>query len=169
MIKKILLVIIRECIFLFDGINNHFFTTLYYNYLKFIGVHFAGRPNYIASSAYLDGQGYNIISIGKDVVISREVMLLTHDYSIETALHCIGKGTVERTIHINEPISIGDNSFIGARASILPGATIGNNCIIGACCVVKGIVPDNSVAVGNPMRIIKRTDELAQKFVSKLL
>ena len=44
-----------------------------------------------------------------------------------------------RHIHINKPIKIGNNSFIGARVSLLPGTTIGNDCIIGACAVVKGI------------------------------
>ena len=52
---------------------------------------------------------------GKDVVISRDAMLLTHDYSIETALHSIDNGTLERTTHINGSITIGDNSFIGAK------------------------------------------------------
>ena len=161
---KIYSVIVRRFISLFDGVNNKFFTKLYYIYLKNRGVQFEGQPNYIASSAYIDGQGLKIIQIGKDVVISREVMLLTHDYSIETALHSINKGTNERKMHINLPISIGENSFIGARVSILPGTTIGKNCIIGACAVVKGNIPDNSVVIGNPCKIISHTTEIAKKY-----
>lgn len=165
-IYKIYSVILRKSIFLLDGINNRLFTQLYYKYLKKRGVMFAGRPNYISSSAYLDGKGLDIISIGKDVVISREVMLLTHDYSIETALHAIGEGSPDRHMHINKHIKIGNNSFIGARASILPGTTIGNNCIIGACTVVKGNIPDGSIVVGNPAKIIKNIDIYADS-VSK--
>lgn len=166
---KIYSVLIRKIIFLLDGINNKTFTYLYYIFLKNRGVKFNGRPNYIASSAYLDGQGYRIINIGKDVVISREAMLLTHDFSIETALHAIGDGTEDRHLHINKPIVIGDNSFIGARASLLPGTTIGKNCIIGACAVVKGTIPDNSIVVGNPCKIINLTTNLGEKFREKLL
>lgn len=158
-VKKALSVIERRCICLLDGINNKLFTDLYWRYLERQGVKFSGRPNYIASSAYLDGQGLNIISIGADTVISREVMLLTHDYSVETMLHSIGLGTEGRHIHLNEPISIGSNSFIGARASLLPGSSVGDNCIIGACAVVKGHIPDNSVAVGCPANVIKKTSE----------
>ena len=162
-LKKIYYVVIRNLISILDGINNRFFTTLYYRYLKHIGVKFSGRPNYISSSAYIDGQGYSLITIGKDVVISREAMLLTHDFSIENALHSIGCGTEDRSKHLNLPIFIGDNSFIGARASLLPGTHIGKNCIVGACAVVKGTVPDNSVVIGNPCKIIGLTTELGEK------
>lgn len=158
-VQKIISVIERRCICLLDGVNNKLFTDIYWKFLKRQGVKFGGRPNYIASSAYLDGQGLNIISIGADTVISREAMLLTHDYSVETMLHSIGCGTDDRRIHINEPISIGSNSFIGARASLLPGSSVGDNCIIGACAVVKGHIPDNSIAVGCPAKVIKKTTE----------
>ena len=166
MIFKIYSVLLRKCIFLFDGINNKLFTKLYYRFLKKRGVVFNGCPNYISSKAYIDGQGYNIITIGKDVVISRDAMLLTHDYSIETALHSINKGTSKRTTHIDGPITIGDNSFIGARASLLPGTKIGNNCIIGACAVVKGNIPDGSVVIGNPYKIICNTNDIAHKYLN---
>lgn len=164
-IKKVLTVLVRKLICLLDGINNRVFTNLYWRYLDKLGITFSGRPNYICSSAYFDGQGMSLISIGKDAVISREVMFLTHDYSIETALHSVGLGTVERSIKIDGSISVGDNSFIGARVSLLPGSTIGNNCIIGACAVVKGHIPDNSVAVGNPARVIKTIDMCAEEFL----
>ncbi|WP_303837456.1 DapH/DapD/GlmU-related protein [Ruminococcus flavefaciens] len=166
-IAKIFSVLTRKMIFFVDGINNHFFTTLYYKHLSRRGVTFLGRPNYISSMAYIDGQGYKIITIGKDVVISRDAMLLTHDYSIETALHSIGKGSNDRHIHINNPIYIGNNSFIGAKAALLPGTTIGDNCIVGACCVVKGNIPDNSVVVGNPCRIIGSTSDLGRRLLEK--
>lgn len=163
--RKILSVFYRKQIFLLDGINNRLFTDRYYKYLKRMGVNFTGIPNYISSKAYIDGQGLKLITIGKDVVISRNVTLLTHDYSPETALHAIGKGTVDRRLHINKSIIIGNNTFIGANSTLLPGTTIGDNCIIGACSVIKGNVPNNSVIIGNPARIIEKTNQLAYKFV----
>jgi acetyltransferase-like isoleucine patch superfamily enzyme len=56
-----------------------------------------------------------------------------------------------------ESIVLGANVWIGARAVILAGATIGENAIIGAGAVVDGIVPPNSVAAGNPLRIRERS------------
>ena len=64
-------------------------------------------------------------------------------------------------------IEIGENSFIGARVSILPGTTIGKNCIIGACTVVKGNIPDNSICIGNPCQIIGNSLEYAKKHFEK--
>mgnify|MGYP004522003761 CR=1 FL=1 len=163
-IYKVYSVILRKIIFLLDGVNNRIYTKLYCLYLKKRGVQFNGMANYISSSAYLDGQGLNIIKIGKDVVISREAMLLTHDYSVETSLHSDNKGSMDRHIHINNTITIGDNSFIGARASLLPGTNIGKNCIIGACAVVKGNIPDGKIVVGNPGKIVGETKELYKKY-----
>lgn len=94
-------------------------------------------------------------------------MFLTHDYSINTAMVSLGQ-RIDRgdgELYLLNPISVGDDSFIGARASIL-GGTIGKNCIIGACAVVKGNIPDNSIAVGNPARIIGDTREYAKKHIS---
>ncbi len=58
---------------------------------------------------------------------------------------------------------IGDNSLIGINATVLSGARVGKNCIIGAGAVVSENmeIPDNSIAVGVPAMVIKRTDEKA--------
>jgi acetyltransferase-like isoleucine patch superfamily enzyme len=53
------------------------------------------------------------------------------------------------------PIHIGDNVLIGWGSIVLPGVTIGSNVVIGAGSVVSKNIPDNSVAVGNPARVIK--------------
>lgn len=54
------------------------------------------------------------------------------------------------------PIIIGNNVWIGAQVCVLPGVSIGDNCIIGAGSVVTQSIPANSVAVGNPCRIIRK-------------
>jgi acetyltransferase-like isoleucine patch superfamily enzyme len=52
------------------------------------------------------------------------------------------------------PISIGENVWIGAAAVILPGVTIGDNCVVAASAVVTRSVPPNKVVLGNPARVI---------------
>lgn len=53
------------------------------------------------------------------------------------------------------PVTIGDDCWIGGGAMICPGVTIGNRCVIGTGSVVTKDIPDDSVAVGNPARVIK--------------
>lgn len=56
-------------------------------------------------------------------------------------------------------ITIGKNCWIGAKVTVLAGVDIGNNCVIGAGSVVTKSIPNNSVVVGNPARIIKSKDK----------
>lgn len=60
-----------------------------------------------------------------------------------------------RTLY-TEPISIGSNVWIGENVCILLGSKIGNGCIIGANAVVNGEIPDNSIAVGSPAKVVKK-------------
>ena len=55
-----------------------------------------------------------------------------------------------------KPITIGDNVWIGANSTVLPSANIGNNVVIGANSLVNKDIPDNSIAVGNPCKVIKK-------------
>jgi putative colanic acid biosynthesis acetyltransferase WcaF len=55
---------------------------------------------------------------------------------------------------ITKPITIGKNSFIGARAMILPGLSIGDQAIVGAMAVVSEDVPDHQIVAGNPAKKI---------------
>lgn len=57
------------------------------------------------------------------------------------------------------PITVGNNVWFGGNVTILPGVTIGDNCTIGAGSVVVKNIPANSLAVGNPCKVIRKIDE----------
>lgn len=167
-IRKILRVIQRIFIKTLAYLNVDLYMKKYFYFLKEEGVNFTGKnnfPKFIDRSVYFDGTDYSLIYLGDNITISREVMFLTHDYSINTALCSIGKkiNRNEGEFHFRNEIHIGDNCFIGARASILPNTQIGNNCIVGSCCVVKGNIPDDSIIIGNPCKIIGSTKKYAEK------
>ena len=61
------------------------------------------------------------------------------------------------------PITVGDNVWIGAGVQVMPGVTIGCNVVIGGGSVVVKDIPDNSVAVGNPCRVIRAITKEDQK------
>lgn len=61
----------------------------------------------------------------------------------------------DRPLHSN-PVLIGDNVWLGENVVVLPGSRIGNNCVIGSNAVVSGEIPDDSIAVGAPAKVIKR-------------
>ena len=163
-VKKIFSVIERKCICILNYISPKLYMDIYYEYLKKIGIKMGKvRPNYIDPSAYFDGVDYSLISVGEHSVISKDVLILTHDYSIFRALNLIGKEDIGK--RILGPISIGNNCFIGARAILLPGTTIADNVIVGAGSVVKGIIPEGVVIAGNPAKVINRTEEYAYSWI----
>lgn len=56
---------------------------------------------------------------------------------------------------VTQPVSIGDNVWIGENVVILSGCKIGNGCVIGANSMVNSDIPDNSIAVGSPAKVVK--------------
>lgn len=59
--------------------------------------------------------------------------------------------------HLTEPVRIGAGTWVGDRVTVLAGADIGRHCTIGAGAVVRGRIPDNSIAVGVPARVVGET------------
>ena len=175
-LRKIPSRISRFFILKLEYINSDLYRKKYIKWLTKQGVKIQGIPNYISNTVYFDGSRYECIELGDGCTISRDVLLLTHDYSMHTVLNgieqCLGE-EIWKTLHdkdsINNlldqrPIRVGNHSFIGARSCLLPGTIIGDNCIIGAGSVVKGVIPDNSIVIGNPAKIYKSTSEwLIQK------
>ncbi|WP_350016677.1 acyltransferase [Rhodanobacter sp. IGA1.0] len=98
-----------------------------------------------------------LVTIGKRVTVTSGVQFITHDGS--TWLIRDVKGRRFRFA----PISIGDDVFVGVNSIILPGVRIGSRCIIGAGSVVTRSVPEGSVAVGVPAKVIGTFDQFEAK------
>jgi maltose O-acetyltransferase len=90
----------------------------------------------------------NKVTIGSHVLFGPGVQLYTASHPLESQMR--------RTHKVSKPITIGDDCWIGGNAIICPGVTIGNGCVIGAGSVVTKDIPDYSMAVGNPAKVIKK-------------
>ena len=102
----------------------------------------------------------NRIDIGNNVLIAPNVQIYTATHSVrldERMVQDWSEGEeICRTYAL--PVKIEDGVWIGGGTIILPGVTIGRNSVIGAGSVVTRSIPENSVAVGNPCRVIKQID-----------
>lgn len=97
-------------------------------------------------------QANNGIIFGSNIELAPGVSIVSSNHkSNNLREHVAGK-----------PIVIGNHVWIGSNATILPEVTIGNNVIIGANSVVTKDIPDNSVAVGNPCKVIKEKEKYTE-------
>lgn len=98
-----------------------------------------------------------LMTIGEHVHITNGVKFVGHDGGTLLFRHLVPD------LEITKPIKVGDYVYIGNNVLIMPGVTIGNKVIIGAGAVVTRDIPDNSVAVGVPAKVIKTADEYFEK------
>lgn len=112
----------------------------------------------------------NIITIGKDTSMETVYMVsMGCNNSIEIGKECMFSGDVEvwntdshlitdengNALNPSKPVSIGDRVWVGKHVKILKGASIGDDSVLGMNAVVTHTVPSNSIAAGNPARIVK--------------
>ncbi|KNC19636.1 maltose acetyltransferase [Arthrobacter sp. RIT-PI-e] len=88
------------------------------------------------------------ITIGDDCQIGPNVQLLTPTHPIDPQLR-------RDKLEAGQPITIGDNVWLGGGVIVCPGVTIGANSVIGAGAVVTRDIPAGVLAVGNPARVIR--------------
>ncbi|NYF12397.1 maltose O-acetyltransferase [Pseudoclavibacter sp. JAI123] len=91
------------------------------------------------------------ITIGAHCQIGPNVQLLTPTHPLDPERRRAG-------YEAGEPITLGDNVWLGGGVIVCPGVTIGENTVVGAGAVVTKDLPSNVVAVGNPARVIRTLD-----------
>lgn len=92
------------------------------------------------------------VSFGDNVFIAPNCVFTTAGHAIDAKQRANG-------LEIALPIHIGNNVWIGANVTVLPGITIGDNTIIGAGSVVNKDIPSNVIAVGNPCKVLREVTE----------
>ena len=100
--------------------------------------------------------GHLSIDIGDDVFTGMNVYITDQNHGYEDLDMPIGT-----QLPSEDPVVIGADSWIGSGAVILPGARIGRHVVVGANSVVRGEIPDYSVVVGSPGRVVRRHDGTA--------
>jgi maltose O-acetyltransferase len=95
------------------------------------------------------------VTIGDDVMFGPNVQIYTAYHPLDPETRISGR-------ELGAPITIGSRVWIGGGAIVMPGVTIGDNTTIGAGSVVTRDIPANVVAAGNPCRVIRTLDEVAE-------
>lgn len=122
-----------------------------------------GKGVSVAGKCHFGTEPY-LIELGNYVRISFDVVFITHD----GGTWVFRREKKYQNIVSFGKIVIGDNTFIGARTVIMPGVSVGSNCVIGAGSIVTKDIPNNSVACGNPARVIRTLDEYINKKVTSM-
>lgn len=118
-----------------------------------------GKGSKIAATVDIDHSAPELITIGRNVWVTRGVMLLCHQRDLSQ--YKVGRPVMDCELKY-APIVIKDGAHIGIGAIIMPGVTIGEGAVIGAGSVVTKDVPPYCVAVGAPARVIKDFSKKAQ-------
>lgn len=105
------------------------------------------RKVFFSFNVLLDNVFPELITIGEDVWLTRNVSIIAHFNPSEALRSSVGD-------IVQKQVVIEDGVFIGVNSVILPGVTIGKNSIVSAGSVVTKDVPPHSVVAGNPARVI---------------
>ena len=94
------------------------------------------------------------IRLGRRVLFARHVYVADHRHAFADG----SRAVLDQGIEQVEPVTIGDGAWLGENVVVGPGVTIGRGAVVGANAVVLDDVPDRSVAVGAPARIVRRLE-----------
>ena len=133
-------------------------SNLYVSYLKRKGVQVGEGTVFFSGARNIDITRPCLVEIGRNCMFTSGVQVLTHGFDWAVLREKYGE-----MLCSSGKVVIEDNVFIGINAVILKGVRIGENTIIGAGSVVTHDIPGNSVAAGNPCKVIMSIDQYYQK------
>ena len=137
----------------------------------------AAKGQILIEQPFYCDYGYNI-TVGENFYANHNLIILDPakvefgdnvfigpNCSFYTPQHPLDSETRNKGLEYAFPIKVGNNVWFGGNVVVLPGVTIGNDCVIGAGSVVTKDIPDNVIAAGNPCKIIREiTDKDKRKF-----
>jgi acetyltransferase-like isoleucine patch superfamily enzyme len=110
---------------------------------------------------------FNLTILDCSLVTIGDRCMFGPNVSIFAATHESEVQSRRDNIEYGRPVNIGDDCWIGGNVVILPGVTIGRGTTIGAMSVVTKDIPEFSVAMGQPAKVVKQVERVPQEFVEK--
>jgi len=125
---------------------------------------FGGRHVHFGKNVYAN---FNLTLVDDTHIYVGDHTMIGPNVTIASAGHPILPELREKGYQFNMPVHIGKNCWIGAGVVIVPGINIGDNTVIGAGSIVTKDIPANSVAVGNPCRVIREINDRDREYYFK--
>lgn len=123
-----------------------------------------GRHTHLGDYVYAN---FNLTLVDDTDIFIGDYVMIAPNVTIVTATHPIHPGLRKKQAQYNLPVRIGNNVWLGAGVTVLPGVTIGDNSVIGAGSLVTRDIPANVVAYGSPCRVARPIDAHDMEYYQK--